>query len=239
MKRENFIGFLPFYLLVAILFIGIAHGSSAAVTTVAQSAPVRREHTIIVDAGHGGVDGGATSCSGILEKHLNLEIALRLNDLLQMLGMQTKMIRTMDTSIHTEGETIAAKKVSDLKHRVQIANNATNGILVSIHQNTYPSSQYSGAQVFFGPQQGSETLAKQLQNRLIATVNSGSSREPKKASGIYLLQNIKCPGVLIECGFISNPEEEARLRTAEYQKKLCSIIATEIGRFLLDSQTND
>ena len=239
MKRDNWVGFIPFYLLVAILFIGIAHGGSSAVTTVAQSAPVIREHSIIIDAGHGGVDGGATSCSGVLEKQLNLQIALRLEELMHLLGYQTVMIRTTDVSVYTEGETIAAKKVSDLKERVRIVNSTDNAVLISIHQNTYPSSQYNGAQVFYAAGKGSQQLAEQLQSAFISTVNPGSKRSSKKADGVYLMQNIDCTGVLVECGFISNPTEEAKLRDPEYQKKLCCVIAATVDCFLLDGQTND
>ena len=232
MKRDNWLGFLPFYLLVAILVIGSARLGSVAVTTAVRSGPVERKHTVVVDAGHGGVDGGATSCSGILEKELNLEIALRLNDLLHLLGYETKMIRTTDISVYTEGQTIAAKKVSDLKERVRLVNSTENATLVSIHQNTYPSSRYSGAQVFYGAGQGSQTLGQQLQSAFVSTINPGSKRQCKKADGVYLMQNIQCPGVLIECGFLSNPEEEALLRSKEYQQKICTVIVSTLSRFL-------
>ena len=232
MKRDNWLGFLPFYLLVAILVIGSAQFGSFAVTTAVQNAPVNRGYTLVIDAGHGGVDGGATSCSGILEKELNLEIALRLNDLMQLLGVQTKMIRTTDISVYTEGESIAAKKVSDLKERVRIVSNTKNAILVSIHQNTYPSSHYSGAQVFYGAGQGSQRLGEQLQSAFVSAVNPGSKRQCKKADGVYLMQNIQCAGVLIECGFLSNPEEEAKLRSKEYQQQICMVMASTLSRFL-------
>lgn len=232
MKRDNWIGFLPFYLLVAILVIGSARLGSAAVTTAVRNGPVSREHTVVIDAGHGGVDGGATSCSGILEKELNLEIALRLNDLMKLLGYETKMIRETDISVYTEGQTIAAKKVSDLKERVRIANSTKNAILVSIHQNTYPSSRYSGAQVFYGAGQGSQALGQQLQSAFVSAVNPGSRRQCKKADGVYLMQNITCTGVLIECGFLSNPEEEAKLRSKEYQQQISAVMASVLSRFL-------
>lgn len=232
MKRDTWVAFLPFYLLVVIGFLAIAQLGSDTVTAISLSRPLERTHTVIIDAGHGGVDGGATSCSGILEKQLNLEIALRLNDLMQLLGWQTKMIRTTDISVYTEGETIGAKKVSDLKERVRIVNATEDAILVSIHQNTYPSSRYSGAQVFYGPGQGSQQLAKMLQSAFIGTVNPGSNRQCKKADGVYLMQHIQCTGVLIECGFLTNPEEEALLRSNDFQQKLCAVIGTTLSRFI-------
>ena len=176
------------------------------------------------------MDGGATSCTGKLESAFNLEISLRLRDLMQFLGYQTKIIRTEDISVYTEGETIAAKKMSDLKERVRICNATHGAILLSIHQNTFPESRYSGAQVFYAATEGSEDLAKALQKNLIATLNPGSSRSARQAKGIYLTEHISCPGILIECGFLSNPEEEAKLRSEEYQKELCCVIAvTAVG----------
>lgn len=187
---------------------------------------------VIVDAGHGGVDGGATSCTGILESTINLEIAIRVNDLLNFLGIKTKMIRSTDCSVYTSGETIAAKKVSDLKERVRIVDSTPNSLLVSIHQNYFQQSQYSGAQVFYNAGQGSNILASQIQTSFKQTLNPESKRQPKKASGIYLMENISKPGVLIECGFLSNPEEETLLRSKVYQNRLSCVIATSVSRHL-------
>ena len=239
MRRNNYIAFLPFYLLAVILCIGLAHGGSQAVTTLGESAPVAREHTIIIDAGHGGIDGGATSCTGILESTINLQIALRLDDLMHFLGYQTYMIRTTDTSIYTQGNTIAAQKVSDLKERVRIVNETEDAILISIHQNTFSDSRYGGAQVFYPKTDGSKELASAMQGALITIANPDSKRVCKKADGVYLMEHIEQTGILIECGFLSNPEEEALLRRDDYQKKLCGIIAATVGSFLLDCQTND
>lgn len=229
MERKNLIGMVPFYLLFFIGFIGIANWFSDARTTAVQTDPVVREHTVIIDAGHGGIDGGATSCTGILESSLNLEIALRLNDLLTLLGMDTYMIRTTDTSIYTEGNTIASQKVSDLKERVRIVNDTENAVLISIHQNTFSDSRYSGAQVFYASTEGSRELAHGMQSAFVATINPGSKRKCKTSKGVYLLDNIKTLGVLIECGFLSNPEEEAKLRSDNYQKLLCCVIASSIS----------
>lgn len=231
MKRYRWVGFLPFYLLTVILIIGIAVFGSRATTTIAQNRPVERKNTIVIDAGHGGIDGGATSCTGVLESKMNLEIALKLEAVMQLLGYDTLMIRTTDTSIYTEGNTIASQKVSDLKQRVRIVNETPNAILISIHQNTYPDGRYSGAQVFYGGGEDSKDLAQSLQENLNQTLCIGSNRKSKKASGVYLMQNIEATGVLIECGFLTNPEEEAKLRDPEYQKKLCCVIASAISAY--------
>ena len=226
MKRSSWLGMLPFYLLAAILCIGAAQIGSETVTTAVQTSAVEWEHTVIIDAGHGGVDGGATSCTGVLESEINLQIARRLNDLMHLLGYHTVMIRTTDTSIYTEGNTIASQKVSDLKERVRIVNETENAILISIHQNTFSDSRYSGAQVFYAPTDGSQKLANILQPALC------ESRKTKAASSVYLLQNINKTGVLIECGFLSNQEEEAKLRDAEYQQQLCAVIVSGLTEFL-------
>lgn len=234
MNKENFVGFLPFYLLVFLLFIGIAKSGSQVVTTIAENAPVKRAHCIIVDAGHGGEDGGAISCTGIPESQINLEIALKLDPLLQFLGYDTLAIRKSDTSVYTEGSTIAQKKVSDLKERVRIVGSREGAVLVSIHQNTFSDSRYAGAQVFYARSSESKELAQKLQTELVAALNRGSNRKCKSSESVYLMQNISCTGVLIECGFLSNPREEANLRDPSYQKKLCCVIASTLSSHLSD-----
>ena len=232
MKRYHWVGFLPFYLLAIILFVGIAQIGSGAVTAVKQNTPVPRNYCFVIDAGHGGIDGGATSCTGVLESAINLEIAVKLNDLMQFLGFDTVMTRTTDTSIHIKGETIAAQKVSDLKERVRIVNETENGVLISIHQNTFSDSRYGGAQVFYSANGNSRQLAENLQTAFAETVNPGSNRKCKTSKGIYLMEHIDQTGILIECGFLSNPQEEAKLRNKEYQQKLCAVIASTVGAYL-------
>jgi len=185
-------------------------------------------HVLVIDPGHGGVDGGATSCTGKLESAYNLQISLRLRDLFHLLGYRTRMIRTTDTSIYTTGETIAVQKMSDLKERVRIANERENNVLISVHQNYFADSKYSGAQVFYPDTTGSKELAEALQTALVTALNPGSNRKCKKSSGIYLMEHIQCTGVLIECGFLSNPSEEAKLSDAAYQQKLCCVIAATV-----------
>lgn len=231
MKKSYWVALLPFYLLALIICAGLAGFGSRSVTTAVQNQPVDREFTVVIDAGHGGIDGGATSCTGVLESAFNLQIALRLNDLLHLLGYDTLMIRTTDTSIYTEGSTIASQKVSDLKERVRIVNETENAILVSIHQNTFSDSRYSGPQVFYANTDGSKALAELFQGKLNSTLAPESKRVCKKADSVYLLQNITKTGVLIECGFLSNPTEEAKLREVGYQQKLCAVIASGLVEF--------
>lgn len=220
------------YTATILITLTLASLGNRAVTVISQSLPYEREHCFIIDPGHGGVDGGATSVTGKLESAFNLEISQRLRDLLHFLGYQTKMIRTEDISIYTKGETIAQKKMSDLKERVRICNETPGAILLSIHQNTFSDGKYSGAQVFYAATEGSEPLAKALQKNLVIMLNPGSKRQEKKSNGVYLMEHIACPGVLIECGFLSNAREEAKLRSPEYQKELACVIAATAANFI-------
>lgn len=235
MKRENWVVFAPFYLLVIIVFLGIAQFGSDTVTTIHQQRPVERTHCIVIDAGHGGIDGGATSCTGVLESHINLEIALRLENVFHLLGYDTVMIRRTDESIYTKGNTIASQKVSDLKERVRIVNETPGAILISIHQNTYSDSRYRGAQVFYGKDAQSKEIAQSMQQNIITILNPDSHRKSKPAKGVYLMENITAPGILIECAFLTNPEEEALIRDVSYQMKLCAVISGTISSYLTDT----
>ena len=233
MSQQNGKGnVLLFYSLVIGLFLFGTFLGNRTVTVISEMVPMERLHRIVIDPGHGGEDGGAVSCTGKNESTFNLQIALRLDDLLHLMGYDTVMIRTTDVSVYTAGQTIAQKKVSDLKQRVRIVEWTYNPILVSIHQNTFPEGRYSGAQVFYASSEGSGELARQLQASLVSCLNPGSSRKAKQGSGIYLLDKINAPGVLVECGFLSNQQEEAMLSTPAYQKKLCCVIATGLSQFL-------
>ena len=209
-----------------------AYWGSMAVTVISEELPFVRKHCVVIDPGHGGEDGGATSCTGRMESAYNLAISRRLDDLLHLLGYQTRMTRTSDVSIYTTGDTIARKKISDLKERVRIVNETPGAVFISIHQNQFSDSRYSGAQVFYAKTDGSKELGQKLQSELVTALNPGSNRKSKPISGVYLMENIQCTGVLIECGFLSNPREEAKLRNAEYQKKLCCVIGATLSQQL-------
>lgn len=217
------------YCIAFILCLLLAQAGSNAVTVLVEHSPIKDRTCIAIDAGHGGIDGGAVSISGVPESQINLEITERLNDLLHLLGYQTFMLRNTDTSLHTEGTTISAQKISDLKHRVQIISDIDASLLISIHQNTFSDKRYSGAQVFHNSDSQSITLASHLQENFIKTLNPGSKRKPKVAKGIYLMEHLACPGILIECGFLTNVQEEAMLRSETYQKQLCGVIAATVS----------
>ena len=232
MKIRRFTSVLMFYILVVSIFLTTTYWGSVATTAIAERIPLKRNHTVIIDAGHGGEDGGSTSCTGKLESAYNLEISLRLNDLFHLLGIHTIMVRSTDVSVYTNAKTIAEKKVSDLKNRVKLVNETENALLLSIHQNTFPDSECAGAQVFYGSVEEGKKLAESLQSNFVMHLNSGSHRRSKKAEGIYLMEHIDKVGVLVECGFLSNPEEEAKLRSKSYQQRICCVIASTVCNFL-------
>ena len=222
-KRWTLIYFLGIAVSIVLMF-----GMNEAAETMSQSRDIPRSYHIILDAGHGGVDGGAVSCTGRLESGINLEIALRLEPLFGLMGYDTQMIRREDVSIHTGGDTIAQKKISDLKERVRIANEKAGSILISIHQNTFQDSRYSGAQVFYAQTEGSKDMADAVQRKLIYALDPSNERKCRPSSGVYLMEHIECAGILIECGFLSNIREESMLRDPLYQKKLSAAIVTAV-----------
>lgn len=207
-------------------------GTEKVSQVMSQERMISRTHCVILDAGHGGIDGGAVSCTGKLESAINLEIALKLEPLFRLMGYDTRMIRREDISIHTGGDTIAQKKISDLKERVRVVNETPGGILLSIHQNTFQDSRYSGAQVFYAQTEGSRELADAVQQRLVYTLDPSNERKCKPSAGVYLMEHVERPGILVECGFLSNLREESMLRDERYQKKLSAAVATAVCALL-------
>ena len=183
---------------------------------------------VIIDPGHGGEDGGAVSTDGaVKESGLNLSIALRVEDLMRFLGQATAMTRREDVSIHSpESRTAREKKVSDLHNRVALVNSREGALLLSIHQNSLPSSTVThGAQVFWNSRDGARELAQSVQDALNTAVNAGNEKKTKAIPAtIYLMKNIHAPGILVECGFLSNREETALLQQPAYQIRLAAAI---------------
>lgn len=214
--------------IVAFTAAGIYSGKMA-MDVFRKNAVDFRQHTVVIDPGHGGEDGGASTLDGKKESAYNLEIAVRLNDVMQLLGYRTQMIRCEDTAVYTKGETLAQKKADDLKQRVLIANQSENNVLVSIHQNHFSQPQYRGAQVFYAKNEQSQFLAQALQQSLVTALNPENNRKCKAGEGIYLLEKCKVCGVLVECGFLSNQAEASLLKKPDYQKKLACVIGSCIA----------
>lgn len=186
--------------------------------------------TVIVDAGHGGEDGGAVSADGTKESDINLDLALKTEALLVFLGYDTKMTRERDVSIHDDtAETLRQKKVSDLKNRVALVNSTAGALLLSIHQNSLPQdASVRGAQAFYNAA-GKET-AEEIQAVLNAAVNEKGKEAKPSPKGVYLMEKAAAPAVLVECGFLSNAEETALLQEENHQKTLACAIAAGLCR---------
>lgn len=186
----------------------------------------------VIDAGHGGEDGGAV-VNDVVESGLNLEVSKKVKLLFCLFGVEPVMIRETDISLHSDGaDTIRQKKVSDLKNRVKRINEIEDALLISIHQNTYPESKYSGAHVFY-TDDVSKPFAQLLQKRIREIADPQNRRESKSVpNGVYLLKNVRCPAILLECGFMTNPPELKRLTDPSYQTLLASIVVTTYFDFL-------
>lgn len=198
--------------------------------------PVVNEKIIILDAGHGGEDPGTSTKDGVLEKNLNLEIVLMLGQMLMDEGYTIVYTRTEDKLLYGPDENIKGiRKISDLKNRCKIASEYPNAIFVSIHMNSFGSSKYSGLQVYYSPSsKESENLANSIQSQVKKELQPENNRKIKPGKDIYVLENIDNTAVLIECGFLSNPEEAEKLSEKEYQKMLCFSIICGIIEYMRD-----
>lgn len=206
-------------LLVVVLAVGIT-----AAVCIPHAAPAAADEriTLVIDAGHGGIDGGAVSAAGMKESEINLAIAKRLNSLAELYGVRTLMTRTDDSSKSAAGD---YSEHEDLVLRVEQINSAPNGILISIHQNCYPTSQPSGAQVLYSAYPGGERFGKLCHSNLITYLDPSNRRVAEPASGgLYITAHAKCPAILVECGFMSNPGDVEKLCDGEYQTALASVL---------------
>ena len=195
---------------------------------LAAFSPIRSGgQTLVLDAGHGGEDGGAVSLSGVPESGINLAIVQKLDQLLGLYGEAPLLLRSEDISIHDDSaQTLREKKVSDLHNRVARIEETEHAVLLSVHQNTFPDGKYHGAQVFYSNGELSQPLAQLTQETLRAALDPGNTREAKPIpDSVYLMNHITCPAILVECGFLSNAEEELLLQSGAYQTKLASALA--------------
>lgn len=186
-----------------------------------------KDEIIVLDAGHGGADGGAISADGTPEDDINLAIVLRLRDLFALMGCQTVLTRTGEASLaDPDSATLRQEKVSDTKNRVTLINSVANGCLISIHQNTLPGHPtVHGAQVFYGKVTDSDARAAAVQQALNRAINTDNEKNAKPiGSDIYIMAHVNCPAILVECGFLSNSAETKLLLSPEYQTKLAAAI---------------
>lgn len=230
-------GFLIFALLfLAIACVMIALGTHMTDDTRAAEkiAPVSSLPVIVIDAGHGGEDGGAVGQSGVLEKDINLKIACLLNDMLRSAGYETVMTRTDDRMLYDRNvDYHGRKKRLDLEARLAIAEAQENAVFVSIHMNAFPESKYAGLQVYYSENhESSATLAEQIRLDVKTLLLPQNERQIKPSNGTsYLLDHLTHPSVLIECGFLSNPEECKKLASELYQRQMATVLFQSITDF--------
>lgn len=226
------ISFFLAFLCVFALFFGLSRKTreGSEETDAKQALP-----TVIIDAGHGGEDGGAVGVGGVLEKDINLSIAQKLYDSLTDKGVNCVMTRTEDTLLYDRNADYEGrKKALDAKARLEIAAKQEDAVFISIHQNSYPVEKYSGFQVYYSPNSAeSSALARTLEEAVRKSLQPDNNRASKVAgSNIYLMQKLTCPAVLLECGFITNERECKALSSEEYQNRLSEILCDAITDFI-------
>lgn len=198
-----------------------------------KSAPV-----LMIDAGHGGLDGGAVGVNAVLESDINLALAEKLECLAQFFGYGVLMTRERaELDYPEELSTIREKKVWDQKRRVEMINRCDGAVLISIHQNNYPDSRPRGPQVFYAATEGSLQLAEELNDLLSSALAPDSRRLAAPISKkIYLMNQVHCTAVLVECGFLSNPDEARQLTEDPYQRKLAMLLLRGYGTYVAEAR---
>ncbi|WP_195963614.1 N-acetylmuramoyl-L-alanine amidase CwlD [Clostridium cuniculi] len=191
------------------------------------------DKVILIDPGHGGIDGGAKSKTGTIEKDINLQISLKLRDNLEEKGYKVYMTRDEDEGLYQKGNTVREKKREDLNRRVEMKKETECDIFVSIHQNMFPQSKCYGAQVWYASNDNSYNLATIVQDSIKESVKDNNKRVAKPAAEAYLILRDKYEGasILVECGFLSNPDEEARLKSDEHQNLIVEGISNGIDKY--------
>lgn len=231
--KKSIIAIITAFLIIlsAMLYLTFMANFSAA---EASSMPITQK-TVIVDAGHGGDDGGAIGIDGTVEKDINLDIALKLEKILKFYGFNVIMTRTQDVMTCDDGlDSLRKRKISDIHNRFELMRKNPDAIFISVHQNKFEDSSQHGTQVFYsGNDERSKELAEAIQTSVTMTLQRKNDRVVKKSgSGIYLLYHSKIPAVLVECGFISNSDEVKKLKDESYRMKLAILIADGLLKYL-------
>lgn len=219
-------------LLLSMIVYEIASSYTMSQKVVKTNATPITNKTVVLDAGHGLPDEGAVGFTGTTEQAINLEIVLKLQELIEQSGAKVILTRSDENGIYSADSTsIRNKKISDIKNREYIVDNSNADIFVSIHLNKYEDSKYSGWQTFYQSKiDNSKILATNIQNELNNNINNDNTRVPMAIKGVYLMEHINIPGVVVECGFISNPNEEELLKQETHQSKLAWGIYTGIQK---------
>ena len=189
---------------------------------------------LVIDAGHGGEDGGAVSLSGVFESQINLDIAQKMAALSGLTGIEFTMTRDSDDiNYPKELNTTSKRKKYDQKKRVEFINSVRNAVLISVHQNCYPHKSPHGPQSFYSKAEGSDSFASLAQDYMNLALCPGNRRIAMPVTNnVYLFKSVKCPAVLVECGFISNPEESELLDTDAYRLKVATVLISAYLKYL-------
>ena len=231
--KKNSINRVIGFVIVGLVLLAAVIETGRSVYTWSQQAAKQPRYTIVIDPGHGGNDPGKIGINDVPEKDVNLAISLELKEILEQNDCRVVMTRQKDEALYQAGDT--NKKVADLRARCQMINDSGADAVISIHQNSYPSSDVHGAQVFYP--QGSEKskqLADHIQSALIKGLDPNNHREAKANAEYYLFRDNPYPIVIVECGFLSNPEELRSLQDNNYQKKAVQCILDGIESYLAD-----
>ncbi len=209
----------------------IGASDSSIENTESQEPSEKTGFVVALDAGHGAMDSGKVGVNGVLEKDINLKIVLKLKERLEQSGVTVVLTRADDTALYSE--TDSNKKMADMRARCKTIEDSNADITVSIHQNSYHESYVAGAQVFYYTHsENGKTLAEKIQSHFTDVLGEKNKRQPKANSDYYLLLHVKCPIVIVECGFLSNWEEAANLCDDNYQESMAQAIAAAIVEYL-------
>ena len=212
------------------VFIALSAFAANLDRTKAASAVLPEEATLVIDAGHGGIDGGAVGADGSRESDINLAIALRLQAVSAFCGQSAVMTRTDDSC---GADALSYSEHEELVHRTQVVNATPNAVLLSIHQNCYPTAQPSGAQVLYSSNGKSEDFGRLMHDNLVNSLDPQNRRvaEPDK-NRLYILSNVDCPAILVECGFVSNHSDITKLTDSRYQTALSTVLMASYLQFI-------
>jgi N-acetylmuramoyl-L-alanine amidase len=214
---------------ISVVLIGVSMGIYAKESSD-ETGSAQKGITIVVDAGHGGNDPGKVAEDGTLEKNLNLAVSQKLAEKLKSAGFNVVVTRDSDTSLADSGA--SNEKRSDMSNRLDIFNAEDVSCLVSIHHNSFTDASVKGAQVFYhSNSQSGEILANMVQAKLISDVDPSNSRQAKCNDSYYILKNSSCTGIIVECGFMSSPEELQILSDSAYQDKIATAICAAICEY--------
>ncbi len=246
MCTKSFVDFLKVFLtsvfiVLITIFVSIVNksffGELQSVNQTETDEIYNENTVIIIDAGHGGEDGGAVSQDGTLEKDINLKIAQKLYYLFQLSDLTPVMTRTTDRMLYNESQS-GRKKYYDLKNRIEFTNKFDNSLFLSIHQNKFPIEKYKGLQVYYSKNNSeSLVLADIIQNNAKQLLDNNNERKSKRSNGsIFVLNNIDVPAVLVECGFMSNNQELEMLKDEEYQRKIAFTVFVSVMQYISQNE---